>query len=351
MEDLSEKKDLLVEGQIEEPGNNKPEHGKNNPVMKSLVQGIAIALILGLAAASIMFIAMAKSGSNNPMVANVASFFRVSVAKVNGKPILYSDYSRDLNSLKKFYASNKQSGGAITDDQASDQVLSRLIVNELVAQVSKELNLVLTDEDKTAAKKELLAKFSNDESKLTSDIKSNFDLSLNEFYTAILYPSILQDKAASFFTSNTSDTGKEYLSDQVHASHILFEVADAKEDAKIKAQATKILNRVKAGEDFAKMAKEFGSDGTKNQGGDLGWFGKGAMVPEFEAAVFALKAGELSPTLVKTSFGYHIVKVTEKKTVRDFDAYMKDRLKNAIIIMSGKIHNPYEAVQEQPETK
>ncbi len=81
-----------------------------------------------------------------------------------------------------------------------------------------------------------------------------------------------------------------------------------------KAKAEEVLKRVRAGEDFAKLAKEFSTDpGNKDKGGDLGWFGRGAMVPEFEEAAFKLKPGEVSD-LVQTKFGYHIIKLDERKT-------------------------------------
>ncbi len=102
---------------------------------------------------------------------------------------------------------------------------------------------------------------------------------------------------------------------QARASHILIRWDDTSEAAKKAARdkALKILNEIKAGADFAAMARQHGTDGTAMQGGDLGWFGKGAMVKPFETAVFsATKAGVLNE-VVETEFGYHIINVTEPK--------------------------------------
>jgi peptidyl-prolyl cis-trans isomerase D len=104
------------------------------------------------------------------------------------------------------------------------------------------------------------------------------------------------------------------------ASHILIkpdaQTPEAKAAAKAKAQD--ILNKIKAGADFAAMARQFGSDGTKDQGGDLGWFEEGRMVPEFSKAVFAASGPGLLPNLVETNFGYHIIKVTAPKTNKTY---------------------------------
>ncbi len=82
---------------------------------------------------------------------------------------------------------------------------------------------------------------------------------------------------------------------------------------KVKAKADDVLKRVKAGEDFAELAKQFSSDGSAQNGGLMRWFGKGRMVKEFEEAAYSLPKGQISD-LVKTQFGYHIIKVDDKAT-------------------------------------
>lgn len=99
--------------------------------------------------------------------------------------------------------------------------------------------------------------------------------------------------------------------EQVKASHILVK-ADAQNDAAAKTKAEDLLKRAQK-EDFAKLASEFSDDpGSKAKKGDLGFFSKGQMVPEFEKVAFELPVGQISG-LVKSNFGYHIIKVTDKK--------------------------------------
>lgn len=97
---------------------------------------------------------------------------------------------------------------------------------------------------------------------------------------------------------------------EVRASHIL--ITQYGNDEKNKEEAMKIYNQLKNGADFGKLAQEFSRDpGSARNGGDLGWFGKGMMVPEFEKAAFDAKVGVVQEP-VKTQFGYHIIKVTDR---------------------------------------
>ena len=109
--------------------------------------------------------------------------------------------------------------------------------------------------------------------------------------------------------------------EQIKARHILVSVADTATDDEKKAADEKIkaaLARLKNGELFDAVAKEVSDDSTAANGGDLGWFGRGRMVAEFEDAAFKLEVGQFSD-IVTSQFGYHIIMVTEKDPARALD--------------------------------
>ena len=122
---------------------------------------------------------------------------------------------------------------------------------------------------------------------------------------------------------------------RLKASHILVRVpptGGSEAENKSKAKVEEAIRRAKAGEDFGKLAKELSEDtATAPQGGDLGFVGKGEMVPQFEEAVFALKKGEISPQPVRTPFGYHAIKVFDVQDggvqpFREIAARIKEKL-------------------------
>ncbi len=118
-----------------------------------------------------------------------------------------------------------------------------------------------------------------------------------------------------------------------HAAHILLTEEKITGDEKtIDALAAKLMQELQQGADFSELAKQYSADpGSSAQGGDLGWFGRGVMVPEFEQAVFAAKPGDLVGP-IKTDFGLHIIKVIaiEPEVVKPFDS-VKDEVKTAYL--------------------
>ena len=119
-------------------------------------------------------------------------------------------------------------------------------------------------------------------------------------------------------------------------------------DKKKREQAEEVLKRLRAGEDFAKLAKEFSTDTSKDKGGDLGWFGHGEMVPEFEKAAYALKPGEVSD-IVQSKFGFHIIKLDEKKTETK-DGKTEEKLHARHILIGDSNPNPF-APPQSPRDK
>src|SRR4051812_47003807 len=100
--------------------------------------------------------------------------------------------------------------------------------------------------------------------------------------------------------------------EQVRASHILLKT-EGKDEAAVKAKAEELLKQARSGADFAELAKKNSEDeASAKNGGDLDYFGRGRMVPEFDQAVFAMQPGTISD-LVKTQYGYHIIKLVDKK--------------------------------------
>jgi parvulin-like peptidyl-prolyl isomerase len=121
--------------------------------------------------------------------------------------------------------------------------------------------------------------------------------------------------------------------------------------SKARSQAEDILKRVRAGEDFAKLAEQYSSDpGSKTKGGDLGWFGRGQMVKPFEDAAFSLQPGQISD-VVESDFGYHIIKVEERgmKPGPDGKPVEQIHARHILISSGSKSSNPFAPPQTPKE--
>lgn len=152
---------------------------------------------------------------------------------------------------------------------------------------------------------------------------------LDEYLTREGKKAVTAEAAKKLFDDTTKAMAPE---EEAHARHILVED---------EAQAKTVVERLKKGEDFAKVAAELSKDpGSGKEGGDLGWFTKDRMVPEFAEAAFKLKKGEVSEP-VKSQFGWHVIRLEDKraKPLPDFaavkpqiDQYLERKAQQDIVL-------------------
>jgi len=267
------------------------------------------------------------------------------LVKVNGEAITRGEIDRAMKVLLSQRNMTLDQLPADVRTQAEEATVEQLISAELLYQTGKKTEI--KDLDKKVEEKiaQSRAKFGKPE-EFAAALKSA-DLTEAELKVLtvkdVVINNYIETEIAGKATVTDAETKKFYddnqekfkQSESVRASHILCGVdakadADAKQKAKEKAEA--LLKKIKAGEDFAAIAKSDSTCPSSAQGGDLGFFGHGQMVKPFEDAAFALKPGEVSG-VVETQFGYHIIKLTEKKAAEtlkyeDVKGKITDYLKN-----------------------
>lgn len=198
------------------------------------------------------------------------------LANVNDKVITVGDFEKRLSKLPPYYRN--------LASQRKRDFLEDLIVEQLLYEEALKRGLNRDAEVKDLlreAKKKILVgrlieiEIRGKSSVSEEEIKAYYEAHKDEFITPV----------------------------QLRASHILV---DTEADAKT------ILQRLKEGADFAELARQYSKDPSKDKGGDIGYFSRGQLIPEFENICFGLEVGQISD-IVKTQFGYHIIKLTERK--------------------------------------
>jgi peptidyl-prolyl cis-trans isomerase C len=245
------------------------------------------------------------------------------MVRVNGTPISRQEVDR---AVKVLLAQNQvQQPSPEVLKQAQSAALEQLISAELLYQQAAKLEVKDLDKQVADRLAVVKAKFPS-EADYESALKG-VDMTVQDIqeFTRkdIIINNLIDKRFAAPATVSESETRKFYdenlekyfkKPETARASHILIGVdgkASAEDRKKAKEKAEAILQRVKKGEDFAAIAKAESTCPSSSQGGDLGSFGRGQMVPPFENAVFAMKPGEVS-NVVETQFGYHVIKLTEK---------------------------------------
>jgi parvulin-like peptidyl-prolyl isomerase len=304
--------------------------------------GFFLIIILGLAIVLYTGTVGAKNLSQGKLSVFAANVLRLKIAKVNGHSVLYKNYVNDLITLTKLYG-QQSPDQKISDDLISEQVLSRLIANVVIEDLADKFNVKVAKEDIEKITQNIYQQY-GDENKAAAELEKNYGWNMNIYIDRVIKPLLLQEKVMEAFQN--SDTQGYDGADEIRASHILFTIDEEHSDADMKKLGEEVLAKIKGGEDFAKMAEQYGTDSTASLGGDLNWFGKGSMVPEFEEAVFTLNQDQLSDSLVKTKYGYHIVKNTGKRKAKNFDKYITDQLKQAKIEILMDVKNPFDKIEE-----
>lgn len=247
------------------------------------------------------------------------------VALVNGSVITRNDLDKEMVRVQRLLAG---SGRSLNDSRLSaleKEVLESLISRELLYQESQNKGVKVEEETVNEEWETMKQRFPSEaefKSRLgriglsEADVKSDIGrlMSIQQFIDEHIADSVtVSEEESRVYYESHPDLFKK--PEQVLASHILIKVDPGAEESQ-KAEARKtledILMRLKKGEDFAALAKELSQCPSGVNGGNLGYFGRGQMLKPFEEAAFALSPGEMSD-IVETKFGYHLIKVIEKK--------------------------------------
>jgi len=264
-----------------------------NKILKNKITVIlAGVLIIIVVSFQILSYGINKKGWDNSLVRKLGSSLPVKVEKVGNMSVSYLEYLRKLDPLVT-YQKNFNNVNFSSDEgknklkELKETVLSQLAEEKIIAKEASIKKITVTQKELDDSFNDLI-KSNGGEDK----VKEN----LNKYYNGMT----LSDFKSQY---------KDKLLRQKLSDAIVGDIALTEGTKKI---ADELLVQIKNGADFAELAKKNSQDASASNGGDLGLFGKGKMVPEFEKAAFALPKGGVSE-VVKTVYGYHIIKVTDKK--------------------------------------
>ena len=248
------------------------------------------------------------------------------VARVNGEPINRADLEEAVAEIE---ARAGQPMPADQRDRVLRAVLDQLIGYRLLVQESTTRKTAVTDGQVDARIDQIRSQFPSEEvfkeqlqqrkttlAELREDTRHSMQITAMLQAELDARTAVSAEQVNDFYVKNPASFQQ---GERVKASHILVRVqanADPAEREKARAKAAGLLADLKAGKDFAALAKQYSDDpGSGAQGGDLGYFQRGQMVPPFETAAFALPVGQTSD-LVLSDFGFHIIRVTDRQAGR-----------------------------------
>ena len=248
------------------------------------------------------------------------------VAVVNKEIITLSEVEKWTNPLKQEIVIGDRLEKHERMETLCRQVLDKLIEEKLIDQEVKKSGIKVTSKEIEATLEEVKRRNAATQEDLEKALKTE-GLTL-ETYKKQIEKGIQRQKLIQWSVKVEAKAGEEELKDfykrnidryatneTYRTSHILFIIpkeATPEAMAEVRKKAKKVLEKIKEGEDFEEMARLHSEDASSKNGGDLGYFKRGELVPAFERAALRLKVGEVSE-LVRTEFGFHIIKLVDRK--------------------------------------
>jgi peptidyl-prolyl cis-trans isomerase C len=248
------------------------------------------------------------------------------LARVNGEAVSKAEFDRALEALE---ARNGGPAPAEQRDQIFRGVLDQIVSYKLLIQEGRARKVIVPEADLDARIKEIQGQFPSEDAfkqmlatrkttleQVRTDVRQ--DMTVQKLIADEIAPKagVKPEQVADFYAKNPDQFKQP---ERVKASHILISIpkgADAATKTQARTKAAEVLEDVKAGKDFAALAKQHSQDpGSAVNGGDLGFFQQGQMVGPFNDAAFSLAPGAVSD-LIETEFGVHIIKVAEKQEGR-----------------------------------
>jgi peptidyl-prolyl cis-trans isomerase C len=251
------------------------------------------------------------------------AIFPAVVARVDGKPIL----GRDLEVIvhRELAPIGNPEWKNLREDyrgQLTLAALNILINTRLIYQEALAGGMQATDEEVQAELKKIRDSYDSDADMNAALAEQMMDRAMleSDLYQRVAVNKYLQEKIVKNIIVTPEEVNKYYVEnpDQFHhpelvrTSHILILSGETSaQDSLAKQRAESLLQRVNKGEDFAKLAKEYSMDASASRGGDIGFNRKEDLSPEFGETAFSLPVG--GTKIIKSEYGYHIIKVTDKK--------------------------------------
>ncbi len=246
--------------------------------------------------------------------------FPYPAAMVGLKSITINQVEQEADRLEHFFSQTDQGQEAPDEAVMKNQILERLIEGQVVKNLAQKYSVSVSS-DEVDKQYQTIAEQNGGDEKLEKLLNELYNLTPVEFKELILRQLRMEQLKQKFDNE---------LRKMIKARHILVKVdqdANKKQVNKARKEAEDILKRVnKEGTDFANIAKKFSQDkASKDDGGQLPWFGRGDMVENFEEAAFNMEIGETSE-LVESQYGFHIIKLEDRRgeIEKDFTGWIEE---------------------------